>query len=75
MFKNINWLGVFSLLLTLIALFLTLTLYLFIFGMFVAFFALVSAHFAPKTIIVKISQVLSAIVLLFGTTLIVVSLV
>lgn len=69
--KNINWLGILSLLLTLFALFLSATLYLFIFGILVAFLSLVSAHFAQKTIIVKISQILSIIVLIFGTTLIV----
>lgn len=74
MFKKLNLLGIISLLLTLFALFLSATLYLFIFGMLVALLALFFAHFAQQTTIVKVSQVLSIVVLLFGTTIIIFSL-
>jgi len=74
MFKDINWLGLLSLLFTLNALFLSATLYLFIFGMFFALLAMILAHYAKDSLMVKISRTLSALVLLFGVTVILVSL-
>ena len=74
MLKNINWLGIISLILTLFALLLSATLYFFIFGMFFAIFALVFAYFAPKTRIVKVSQFFSVIILFLGTVLLVIGL-
>ncbi len=73
MIARYNFLGFLSFLLTLFALLLAYSVYLFIIGMFFAALALISAHYARKTIIVKISQVFSTIILVLGTTVIMVA--
>jgi|GEM_PF-3320064 len=74
MFKNINWLGIFSLLFTLLALLLSSTLILYIFAMLAALIALILAHYAQKTLMVKISRGISAIVFIFWTAVIILTL-
>ena len=74
MLKDINWLGIFSLLFTLLALLLSSTLILYIFAMLAALISLLFAHYAKKTKIVKISRFLSAAVLVFWTGVIILTL-
>ncbi|MBN2825677.1 MAG: hypothetical protein JXQ76_10150 [Campylobacterales bacterium] len=67
MFKNINWLGIASLLFTLLALLASATFFLLFFALFFAFVALVLAYYSKKSWMRTATNYISGFIFVFWT--------
>jgi len=71
--KNINWLAILSLLFTLTALFLSITVYLFVFAVISSLLALLAAYYAQKSTFVKILQYINGFILFFWSVIVLIA--